>query len=457
MAHLQRFGRGFSRRAFAEQTARGLLRAGLFGSAWAAFLRSGSAQAAYPDELLSIESWSRGRLKTGDVIDASNVDLVKALLDPVRYRQIASLGRRLVIGRSTHDLARLMPVPYLEATLRHRGQARFDADGNVRTGDGRPWVGGNPFPEPRDALEVFAAHTLSWGRHDASVCPVREFDLDAQGRLQYEYAAVWTEMAGVGRVVLPPLPGNGPPVLRYQSVVFVAPHDVRGMSYLNTWSYDQRQFPTLVGYLPAFKRVRTLPTNQRFEPLVPGGELYLSDAWAAGDPFLTWGGYRVVSRGPHLAALSGNWRGDTPDWAHRTHGGPHGNQFWDQVVELVPEVLVIEARPVGFARAPVSLKHVWFDARTLVPFQMVSFDRRGELFRHFDAAFSVYDDGRSMVKAGQHPYWSWTTVHAFNVQTGRMTRLEQLQEVPGGHRMRVDDPAVYEHYLTTAALQRLGS
>jgi len=459
MAHLQRFGRGFTRRAFLEQTHRGLLRAGLFGSAWAAFLRSGSATAAYPDELLSIEGWSRGRLKIGDVIEAGNVEQVRTLLDPVRYRQIATMGRKLVLGRSTHDLSRLMPVPYLEATLRHRGWARFDADRNVVNRDGQPWIGGNPFPEPSDALQVFAAHTLSWGRHDVSVYPMREVDLDPQGRVQYEYAAVWAEMAGVGRTVLPPSAAakQVPPVLRHQAVLFTAPNDVRGTSYLNIWPYDQRQFPSLVGYLPAFKRVRTLPTNQRFEPLVPGGELYLSDAWAAGDPFLTWGGYRIVHRGPHLAAISGNWRGDTPNWAHGTHGGAGSNRFWDQVVELVPEALVVEAIPVGFPRAPVARKQVWFDARTLVPFQMVSYDRRGEMFRHFDAAFSVYEDGRSAVKAGIHPYWSWTTVHAFNVQTERMTRMEQVREVAGGHAMRVDDPAVYDQYLTVAALQRLGA
>ena len=66
--------------------------------------------------------------------------------------------------------------------------------------------------------------------------------------------------------------------------------------YFNIWAYDQNLFPELYGYLPAFKRVRRFPTNQRFEPLNPGSELYLSDAWAAGDPFLTWGNYKIVSR-----------------------------------------------------------------------------------------------------------------------------------------------------------------
>lgn len=458
MAHLLRFDRDFSKRAFLEASAKGLLRAGVFGSAWGAFLRSGSIAAAYPDELLSIEMQTHGRLKPGDVINAGNVDLVKHLLDPVRLQQITTMGRKLVLATTTTDLTKLNPQAYLEATARHRGQARFDATGNIVTLDGQPWIGGNPFPEPGSALEVFAAHTLSWGRHDVSVYASREYDLDHEGKLQFEYSSVWAEMATVGRIVLDPKPywRGEPGRLRYQSVLFTEPADVRGTAYLNIWPYDQNQFPQLYGYLPAFKRVRSFPTNQRFEPLVAGAELYLSDAWAAGDPFLTWGNYRVVHRGPHLAAVSGGWNSVHPNWEHTTHGGPKGNLFWDQVVELVPEVIVIEAEPVRYPRAPIGRKRVWFDARTLVPFQMMSYDRRGEVFRHFDASFALYEDGRSRVKDGTQPYWSWATVHAFNVQTRRLTRMEQVREVSGGHGMRVNDASVYEEYLTVSAMQRLG-
>jgi hypothetical protein len=38
-----------------------------------------------------------------------------------------------------------------------------------------------------------------------------------------------------------------------------------------------------------------------------------------------------------------------------------------------------------------------------------------------------------------------------------MTRLEQVQEIPGGHRMRVNDPEIYDKYLTRTALESLGS
>lgn len=108
----------------------------------------------------------------------------------------------------------------------------------------------------------------------------------------------------------------------------------------------------------------------------------------------------------------------------------------------------LDARPPQDAR----------DARrpVLAPFQMVSFDRRGELFRHFDASFGRYDDRRARVMDRAERYWSWATVHAYNVQTRRMTRIEQVREVAGGHVLRVNDPAVYEKYLTQEAMQRQG-
>ena len=73
----------------------------------------------------------------------------------------------------------------------------------------------------------------------------------------------------------------------------------------------------------------------------------------------------------------------------------------------------------------------WFEARTLLSLAMTSYDRRGQPFRFFDGAYAVYDDGRNRVMDG-HQYWSWAPVHAYNVQTNRMTRIEQVREVARG-------------------------
>ena len=90
------------------------------------------------------------------MLNADNVDLVKALLDPVAFKQVKEMGRQIRIVASTRDVTRMYPAEYLEATLRNKGQARFDAGGNVVTADGKPWIGGNPFPDAKTAEEAFA-------------------------------------------------------------------------------------------------------------------------------------------------------------------------------------------------------------------------------------------------------------------------------------------------------------
>lgn len=453
-----RFDGGYTRRRFLEKVARGIVAAGVLAPLGSVMARSGDITKAYPEELLSIDVYTKGRIKTGDEITAANVEYVKDLLEPIKYAQISQMGRRLRVIKTTTDIMQLSPWEYLEATFRNRGKARFDQRGNVVVADGKPWIGGNPFPGAQTAIEMFAGLTLSWGRHDASFYAVKEYDLSPDGELAYQYESGWAELMAVARVTLDPKPywPGHEDKLRYQSVFFVSPEDVRGTSFLNVWAYDQHQFPDLYGYLPAFKRIRQFPTNQRFEPLIPGSTLYLSDAWAAGDPLYTWGNYRIVGRGPMLAAVSGGWNPDHPNWEHRTHGGPKGQTFWNTNVELVPEAIVIEAEPVGFPRAPVSRKRVWLDARTQLPIGMVSFDRRGQPYRSFDGAYGLYAADGKVFMDGKHAYWSWTHVHAFDLQTRRMTRLEQVKEISGGYRTSVNDSSVYDRFLTREALVRLG-
>ncbi|WP_234981650.1 DUF1329 domain-containing protein [Fontimonas thermophila] len=177
---------------------------------------------------------------------------------------------------------------------------------------------------------------------------------------------------------------------------------------------------------------------------------------AAGDPLHTWGNYRVVGRQPLLAGVSNGWNPEHPNWEHNVHGGPNNESFFDSVVEMVPETIICEAEPTGFARAPVSKKRVWFDARNWMPVAMVTYDRQGLPFRSFDGCYSLYEKNNERFLDGAHPYWSWTYVHAYEFQTGRITRLEQVRELPGGHRTSVNDDSIYEKYLTHIALQRLG-
>lgn len=138
------YDHGFGRRLFLSRLAAGSSACGVLQPLWQAWA-AGNPARAYPDELLSLEAYTKGRISEGGVIDASNVALVRDLLDPVRYTQILEMGRRLHVAATTTDPMRLGPWEYLEATARNHGQARFDIRGNVVTADGNPWIGGIPF------------------------------------------------------------------------------------------------------------------------------------------------------------------------------------------------------------------------------------------------------------------------------------------------------------------------
>ena len=455
--HIKKYDFNYGRRHFMEQASKGIFAAGVLMPVWDAVAENGELDAAYPDELLSIEEFTKGAMKPGDMVNADNVDLVQDILDPIRYQQVKQMGREIELVNTMTDMTQLSPVPYIEATLRNRGQATFDEKGNVYTKDGQPWIGGSPFPEPKDGFECFVNITMTWGRHDISFYQIKQYEISPQGEQTYFYQLHWVEFQPVGRVQIDPKPywPGHEDMLRYQTVFWTLPQDIAGTSFLNSWYYDQSKMPGLIGYLPQFKRVRKFPASQRFEPFIPGSTLYLSDAWAAGDPYLTWGNYKIVGRGPFLAGASQNWTGEHENWEYNTHGGPNGISFWDTKAELMPDVIVVEAEPTGFPRAPVSKKRVWFDARTMLPINMVTYDRRGEPFKSFDGCYGLYDNGSRKVMDGDYPYWSWCNVHAHDIQSNRITRLEQCQKV-GNYEMSVNDPTVYDNFLTKSALRRLG-
>ncbi len=457
--HIRKYPKGFSRRHFMQAVAAGA-GAGVLAPLWDVIAADGDVTKAYPDELLSLDEFTGGKLKAGDVLDASNVDIVKDLLDPIAYIQVSQQGRIIDLQDTTTDIMRLNPPPYLEATLNNRGKAKFDAKGNVVTQDGQPWIGGNPFPDGTTGAEVLAGHNLSWGRHDVTTYTIDEYDMDGDGNEQYHYQFFWVEVAAVARTVMDPKPyfTGHEDKIRYQSAVWTYPNDVKGTSILNIWPYDQTQYPDFYGYLPAFKRVRRFPTNQRFEPVIAGSTFYLTEAWMTGDPTLTWGNFKIVHRGPMLACADGGWNPNNDNWMPARCGGKTGKKFWRQPMQLVPEAIVVELEPTGYPRSPYSKKRIWFDARTMTPMTMVSYDRRGEMFKQWEGTFSTYDiGGKTRMDGQKHPVWSWNTVHSHDIQSDRITSFYQCESISGGYKSQINYEGAYDMYCTQAAIRRLGT
>ena len=462
---IRKYDFDYSRRKMMQNVALGL-GGGVLAPLWPTIVKTGEINKAYPDEVTSIELQTKGKIKPGDTVDAKNVEHVKHLIDPIMFKQVSEMGRRFKIRAGTRDITELFPWAYLQATLRNTGKGAFDETGNVvEKATGGPWIGGNPFPDIRTGQEGIANITLSWGRHDLSQYAVRSYSNNPDGTPAYTYDLYWTELNTTARTEGEAVFQGKKDMLRYQSVFFTAPQEQAGASFLVPWYYDQRKFPDIYGYLPQFRRVRQFPANQRFEPIVPGLSFFLSDAWAAGDPMLTWGNTKIVSRGPGLAALGGNFRGEeNENWEnHSWHGGPKGRTFMEYTMELVPEVIQVESEPTGYPRAPVSKKRVGLDARNGMLVQYITFDRRGQLWKQVDAAFGPQRQGKFENKDRTgHVHWSWTNVHFHDIQSGRMDLFNHCKQIAGGYKSQYEAPggdekAIVDKFCTQAAIARLGA
>ncbi len=457
---VKKFDFNYGRRKLMENAALGL-GAGALMPLNNLFASEGDIAKAYPDELMSVDMITKGKVSTGDIISDKNVEHVKDLLDPIVYEQIKTQGRRIKIRPTQTDWTALFPKDYYERTLRNQRdgiKAVFDDTGNVRSSNGGNWIGGLPFPDPKTGLEVQANMAMSWGRADYNQYAINDAVFDPDGKKAYDYEFIWAELQVQAR-----MDGkvfrNMEDLVRFQTVYFVATQDVAGSSFLSTWYYDQSKFPDLYGYLPQFRRVRQFPTNQRFEPLIPGVTWFLTDPWAAGDPMLTWGDYKIVERKPMLGAFNTRWHGQNENWVPNSHGGGRGETFFDTEYELAPEVIILESKPIHYPRAPIGRRLAYVDARNCIYCGNIRFDRQDKPWVNFETGFGQYVDGDKVLRdPSGHPIWSWVYVMSYDVQTGRMSRAAHQESVTGGNRSVFygDSEEAYDTYFTQQALQRLG-
>jgi len=52
----------------------------------------------------------------------------------------------------------------------------------VNAADGRPWIGGNPFPNPKTGVEIFASQPLSWAATMRRFYAFREYDMTSTAK-----------------------------------------------------------------------------------------------------------------------------------------------------------------------------------------------------------------------------------------------------------------------------------
>jgi hypothetical protein len=185
----------------------------------------------------------------------------------------------------------------------------------------------------------------------------------------------------------------------------------------------------------------------------------MSDAWMMGDPYLTWGKYKIIKRQPMLANVQGNWNGADSNWTKQNVGGANGQRFFRSTVELVPEAVAVEMEPTRYPRSPYGKKWIWFDTRNNGPLVHIAFDRRGQMWKQWEGGFDMYEDakGNSFKEPNGKPMWSWVFVHSHDIQSDNISKLQLVKTLPGGYQTTMNDPRLYDSYCTEQAIQQLGA
>ena len=157
-------GLEWSRRNFLKQTG-AWVGAGLLQPVLPLIDAGKSIAAAYPEEVLSIEKFTKGKIKPGMIISKDNAELVKDISPEGLFLELQR-GAQIKIAEATTAPDAIIAPYWVQATLRNKGKAVLDKKGQLWTNDGQPWIGGDPFPQARSGLEAMWNHKSNLTRYD---------------------------------------------------------------------------------------------------------------------------------------------------------------------------------------------------------------------------------------------------------------------------------------------------
>jgi len=341
-----------------------------------------SIGAAYPEEVMSIEKYSRGKIKPGMIISKENVELIKDI-SPEGLVVELQRGAQIKIAETTTRAEATQPKFWLDATLRHKGQAVLDKNGQLWHKSGGPWIGGAPFPEPKTALEAMWDYKFSPRRYDNLIVASKPTHIDTNGTVVRQDEAIFMQIQAVGRLVIDPKPI----VTKYKDELhrnllsINKPFDSYGLGVASTVYYDASRLPETDLYIPTLRRTRRVPSTQRFEPATPYNVAYTTDFDIQADPVLTWS-WTLAGRkpmlGPSPSNLGARAKGATKaDFVFPDFPEKFPRSTW----ELRPEMLLLDGVP-HLPGANYSRKRVYFDAIYLITEQADIWDMAGKLWKY---------------------------------------------------------------------------
>lgn len=320
----------------------------------------------YAGDRQTIQELTGGKVKPGDVINKSNVALVKDLI-PDGYVDMVGKGMELVIADPGpwHT-----PGFFVEVTKKNMGRAVIDEKDNLRTKEGNWWDGGTPFPDmklddPQAGLKVMYNDLHSYEGDDFTHDETNPFYVGSDGKLERTIKMSWDRIYLTAREKLDPKPTYAEKYkeLMFKQFAYVQePFDLKGFGNLGIRYNDSTQRDDSYAYIPAMRRVRRLASAQRFDAFV-GSDATLGDFRQLDVPTATWN-YKLVSMKPMLAMMHGGVWSKTKGTMEEKVLPPftEGYKFLRVKWEVVPEVYEVECMPKDPKDCPIYTKKVVYIA-----------------------------------------------------------------------------------------------
>jgi hypothetical protein len=405
--------------------------------------------AAYPDEALSIEKYTKGRIKPGMIISKENVELIKDIAPEGLLVEIQR-GGQIKIAETDARPDAVNPKYWNAATLRNKGQAVLDKKGQLWHKDGRPWIGGSPFPEPTTGLEAIWNFKFNPRRFDDLRRISQVVTLDSGGSVVRRDGAIYMQIQTAGRLVVDPKPilPKYKDELHRTLLSLTSPFDVYGLAVGSTIYYDNSRLPDTDLYIPALRRTRRVPSTQRFEPASPYAVYYTSDLDIQNDPVLTWT-WKLAGRKPMLAPSLTNIGARAPKATKEDFIFPPSDEkFPRSTWELRPEMLLVDGVP-QLEGANYSRKRVYIDGIHQSAQMTDIWDMAGKLWKFF--VLFTGETGVSDNAGGKAP--DLTGIIFADLQRDNHSNVNFFNKV-GDIDFKVNAGLTIEDWITPAAMLR---
>jgi hypothetical protein len=322
----------------------------------------------------TIEDLTKGKVHIGDTITLDKVEHIKDFLPESTYQRMRK-GLEIKLGPTTPK-DKFRSGRFWEATERNKGLAVLDKNNRLRTKDGKPWIGGLPFPEPKSGIEVMYNLLERIWPGDDWYFESQIALIDSKGRL---YSHRVNRFGGVflrGRTELEPLgvyPGYEGEFMR-MFFCYTLPFDLNGLAALTIRSDDPNKLDEMYAYIPSLRRTRRLSTAQR-DDSPSGDDVPLCDYNTFDDPIGVWN-FKILARKQMI--IPGYTNDREPTKEGRWNMPRYAGKFLKFIYEL-RNVFVIEATPIG-PRA-YSKKIIYITDGFLGAPTAEAYDRAGKLWR----------------------------------------------------------------------------